>query len=464
MKLIYQFMGEAIFLSLASMLIAMLLVACLLHGFNTLTQKDIAFPFLNGYFWLSVLVITLATGVISGSYPALFLSSFDPVKVLRGTFKMSPGSKIFRKGLVIFQFFLSVTITIGTIVVSKQVNYIQTKNLGFDRANLIYIPLEGELNAKYNTFKQEALKMPGIKDVSRINVVPTDIKSSTSSVDWEGKDPNTKISFGDAGVGYDFAKTMNMQMVAGREFSKDFATDSGGFILNEAAVSKTGYKDPVGKSFKLWDRQGIIIGVVKDFHFNSLYVPVNPFVMYLGEDEDGGKILVKTEAGKTKEALASLESLTKTLNPKYPFTYQFSDVEYNNLYRSENIVGRLANWFALLGILISCLGLLGLTIFTVERRTKEIGIRKALGASGASLFGLLSKEFLSLLIVALIIAFPVSGYFMYKWLEGFAYHTNISWTVFALAGLGSILVALLTISFQVVKAVRVDTVKGLKAD
>lgn len=464
LTLIYQFMGEALFLSVASTLIAIILVACLLYSFNNLTQKSIGFPFLNGDFWLSVVGITLITGLISGSYPALFLSSFEPVKVLRGAFKMNAGNRMFRKGLVIFQFFLSVIITIGTIVVSRQVNYIQTKNLGFERNNLIYIPVEGELASKYNTFREEALKMPGIKYVSRINVIPTDVKSSTSDVDWQGKDPNTKISFGDAGVGYDFVKTMNMQMAAGREFSKEFATDSGAFILNEEAVAKTGYKDPIGKPFKLWNQQGIIIGVVKDFHFNSLYVPVNPFVMYFGERENGGKILIKTQPGKIKEALASLEMLSRELNPKFPFTYQFSDEEYNNLYRSENIIGRLANWFALLGILISSLGLLGLTIFTVERRTKEIGIRKALGATATSLFGLLSKEFLSLVLVALLIAFPVAWFFMYRWLQGFAYHISINWIVFAMAGFGSIFIALATISFQVIKAVRINTVKGLKTE
>ncbi|MEJ7684811.1 MAG: ABC transporter permease [Segetibacter sp.] len=356
---------------------------------------------------MTIVIITLITGIISGSYPALFLSSFNPVTVLKGTLKLSGSNIVFRKGLVVFQFALSIVLIIGTIVVSRQVNYIQTKNLGYSRENLIYIPQEGELGKNYNVFKEEALKMPGIKYISRTEQAPTNITSSTSGIDWEGKDPNSKPTFGDAGVGYDFVKTMDAELIQGRDFSKDFATDSAALILNEEAVKTTGYKDPVGKSFTLWERKATIIGVVKDFHFNSLHVPVNAMVLFLNENDNEGNILIKTQPGQTKEALANLEKLYKQLNPKFPFTYRFADEEYSKLYKSEQMVGKLSNCFAFLGIFISCLGLLGLAMFTAQQRTKEIGIRKVLGATTATLAGLLSKDFLQLVCISCLIAFPV---------------------------------------------------------
>jgi ABC-type antimicrobial peptide transport system permease subunit len=462
--LIRQFIGEAILLTAMAMVIAIAIVLLLLPSFNLLTEKQIEFPANNIFFWLTMVALILVTGFIAGSYPALFLSSFNPVVVLKGTLRLSPLSALFRKGLVVFQFALSIILIVGTIVISKQIKFIQTKNLGYDRENLIYIRLEGDLPKQYAVLKQRALNMPGIKYVSRISQTPTQIENGTMGVEWDGKDPNSKPMFTQAAVGYDFTKTMNITMVNGRDFSKDFPTDSVGYILNEQALQKVGMKDPIGKPITFWRKKGTIIGIAKDFHFNSLKVPVNALIIRLGETDDYGSVLVKTQPGRTKEALNSLEKLCKELNPKFPFMYQFSDEEYSKLYRSEEMTGKLADGFAFLAIFISCLGLLGLAMFTAEQKTKEIGIRKVLGASIPSLFVLLSKEFLLFVIIALLIASPIAWYAMQQWLLEYAYKINLSWWMFIVAGATAILIALFTVSVQAIRAAVASPARSLRAE
>ncbi|CAN5341403.1 ABC transporter permease [soil metagenome] len=462
--LIQQFIGEAMLLTFLAVIISLVLVLLLLPLFNSVTEKQIALPFNQPVFWFSLLCLTFITGFLSGSYPALFLSSFNPVKVLKGAVKLSSGAAWFRKGLVVFQFVLSVVLIVGTIVISKQVNYIQTKNLGYNKENLIYIPLEGSLVGQYHVFKDEALKSTGIQSVTRITNTPTHFGSSTGGVNWDGKDPNTNISFTQVSAGYDLVKAMKLKMVAGRDFSKDFATDSVGYILNEMGLSRTGYKDPIGKPFTMWGKKGKIIGIVKDFHFASLHEPITPLIIKYGEDEKFGTILVRTKPGQTKRALGTIEKLCKELNPKFTFTYSFSDEEYKKLYRNEQVVGKLSNTFAFLAIFISCLGLLGLAMFTAEQRVKEIGIRKVLGASVGSLFALLSKEFLILVVIALVIASPLAWYAMDKWLQNYSYRTGIEWWVFVLSGIIAIIIALITVSFQSIKAAMMNPVKSLRSE
>jgi ABC-type antimicrobial peptide transport system permease subunit len=462
--LMKQFIGEAILLALIAVLIALLMVLLLLPSFNTLTQKQIVFPYQNGYFWGIILLLTCLTGLISGSYPAIFLSSFKPVTVLKGVLKLKSGSIWFRKGLVVFQFVLSIMLIIGTIVISRQINFIQTSNLGYDRENLIYLPLSGELPKKYDVFKQQAMNMPGIKEVTRISQTPTQIQNGTYGVDWDGKDPGSKPMFTQASVGYDFTKTMNIQVLQGREFSRQFSTDSSAYILNEQALKKIGFKNPIGSRLTFWGKKGTVVGVVRDFHFNSLRIPVNALILRLGETDDYGSMLIKTKPGQTRAALASLEKLSKQLNPKFPFTYQFSEDEYQKLYTSELMVGQLSHYFAFLAIFISCLGLLGLAMFTAEQRTKEIGIRKVLGASLGSIFQLLSREFLLLVFLALLIASPLAWWMMNKWLEDYAYKTSISWWMFLIAGITAIIITLLTVSFQAVRAGLANPVKSLRSE
>jgi ABC-type antimicrobial peptide transport system permease subunit len=463
--LIGQFIGESFLLTLVAVGIALFLTVLLLPAFNQITQKQIEIPFNQMSFWLWLAGITIVTGFISGSYPALFLSSFNPVKVLKGSLRLNTGTVWFRKGLVVFQFVLSSVLIMATVVVSRQVNFIQTRNLGYDRENLVYIPIDGELATKYSVLKNEAQNMPGVKSVSEVSDNPTFIDNSTISVSWDGKDPNVTVSFPNVAVGHDFINTMKLTLIEGRDFSKDFPTDSDSFIINQTTQQKLGYANPVGRYITMWGRKGKIIGLVKDFNFQSLHTQILPLILRPAKGPlNGGEILVRTQPGKTKEALAGLENLCKTLNPEFPFTYKFSDQQYQKLYLSEQVVGKLSNVFAFLAIFISCLGLLGLAIFTAEQRTKEVGIRKVLGASVASLYALLSSEFLQLIFVALLIATPVGWYAMNNWLNSFAYRTPVEWWMFALSGLLIIAIALITVSFQAARAALVNPMTSLRSE
>jgi putative ABC transport system permease protein len=462
--LIKQFIGESLMLTCIAVVVSLLLIALILPVFNIITQKQIALPFTQLSFWLRLIGITLITGMVSGSYPALFLSSFKPVKVLKGTAKVGSGAAIFRKGLVVFQFVLSVVLIISTIIISRQVNFIQDKDLGYNRENLVYINLDGDLVAKYEIFKTEVSKMPGIQSVTRASESPTNIDNGTGGVDWDGKDPNVNIQFTEMAVGYDYVSTMKLKLLQGRDFSRDFASDSAGYILNEAALKRIGYKNPMGRRLTFWGKKGTIIGLIKDFHFTSLHDPIKPLVIRLGEMDSYGEALVRTQPGQTKQALASLATVCKQLNPNFQFTYIFSDEEYQKLYNNEQVIGKLSDAFATLAIVISCLGLLGLAIFTAEQRVKEIGIRKVLGASISSLFTLLSGEFLLLVLIAFVIASPIAWYAMTKWLRGYAYHTQIEWWMFVLAGMAALLITLLTISFQAIKAAMINPVKSLRSE
>jgi len=463
--LIRQFIGESLMLTVIAVAIALVLMSLVLPAFNYVTQKQINIPFYDFSFWAKLVAITVLTGIISGSYPALFLSSFNPVKVLKGAVKMDNGATFFRKGLVVFQFVLSSILIIATVVVSKQVNFIQKRNLGYDRENLVYIPIEGELGGKYDILKSEALATPGVTAVSYISNTPTFIDNSTINVKWDGKDPNTSVAFSNSAIGYDFINTMRLKMLAGRDFSTRFPSDSTGFIINQVAQQKIGYSNPVGRTITMWGRKGTIIGVVNDFHFQSLHKQIQPLILFMGRGKVVyGELLIRIQAGKTREVLPNLERMCKKLNPNFPFTYHFSDDQYQRLYISEKIVGRLSNAFAFLAIFISCLGLLGLAMFTAEQRLKEIGIRKVLGASIGSLFRLLSSEFLILVIIAMFIAIPIAWYAMSSWLRGYAYSTPIKWWMFALSGALTILIALATVSFQAIKAALINPIKSLRSE
>ncbi|PWV45371.1 ABC transporter permease [Chitinophaga sp. S165] len=462
--LIGQFMGEAMLLTACAFVIAVLLAILLLPAFNTLTGKQLSLPLTQPLFWLSLIALLVLTGLTAGSYPALFLSSLSPVKVLKGGLKINGGNIFLRKGLVVFQFALSIILIISMIVIYRQMDYIQTKNLGYDRENLVYITIEGNLVSHYAHFKEEASKLPGVLSISKMRNTPTIIEHHTGNVGWAGKDPNEPASFADGIVGYDFVKTMKLQLKEGRDFSTAYGTDSTAFLLNEMAVKKIGLKDPVGQMLTWAGKQGAVIGVLKDFHFNSIHQTIDPLIVRLDEDWSWGTILVRTKAGQTKTAIAGLEKLCTALNPGFPFTYQFSDQEYTKMYKSEQVVSTLSNYFALLAIFISCLGLFGLATFTTAQRTKEIGVRKVLGASVPNITAMLSGDFLKLIIIAMILAFPLAWVFMDKWLQGFAYKIGIEWWMFALAGISTALIALLTVSYQSIRAALMNPVKSLKME
>jgi ABC-type antimicrobial peptide transport system permease subunit len=462
--LIGQFMGEAVLLAALAAVFSLVLVAVVLPFFNDFTGKQISLPAPGSGYWLIVPGLVVLTGLLAGSYPALFLSSLRPVRVLKGTFAFGAGAGWLRKGLVVFQFVLSTVLIIATLVVSRQMEYVRTRKLGYDRENLLYLPLEGQLLSKYLLFKQEAARIPGVKHIDRSSQFPHKMEFIVPAVDWEGKDPAVSLPFAVNSVGYDFVKVMNLTVVQGRDFAPEFGTDSTNFLVNEEAVRQMGLKNPVGTPAQVFGKKGTIVGVIKDYHFQSLHEPIRPLMLDVKEHLEWGTILVRTEAGKTPEALAGLATLCKRLNPGYPFTYSFSSEEYDKLYRSEQVIARLSNAFAGLAIFISCLGLLGLAMFSAEQRTKEIGIRKVMGASVKSLVTLFSGDFLKLVVFSFLIAAPLAGYAMNQWLAKFTYKIPLSWGIFALAGGTALLVALLTVSFQAFKAALANPVESLRSE
>ncbi|GAB2790262.1 ABC transporter permease [Rhabdobacter roseus] len=459
-----QFLSEALLLTGFAIVVAVGLVAVLLPAFNSLTGKQLTLPFAEPVFWLSLLGLLGLTGLVAGSYPALFLSSLNPNRVLKGTLRFSGGATVLRKGLVVFQFSLSMILIVGMIVMYRQMAYFQTKNLGFDRENLLYIPLEGELTNKYDLFKEQASTKEGIVSISRMEESPTGLGHHINDVGWTGKDPNLITSFSNTAVGYDFVKTLDLRLLAGRDFSEAYGTDTVNFIINETALKKIGYEQPIGQPLSWGNRQGTIVGVLKDFHFNSMRQNIEPLIIRLRQKPLWGNILVRTEAGKTQEALASLERIWQELNPNVPFAYQFSDQEYTRLYRSEQVVSTLSNYFAFLAIFISCLGLFGLAAFTAEQRTKEIGVRKVLGASIPSIVRLLSTQFLKPIAIAFCLASPVAWYVMKHWLQGFAYRVEVEGWMLGAAGLLTVSIALLTVSYQAIKAALMNPVKSLRSE
>jgi ABC-type antimicrobial peptide transport system permease subunit len=462
--LIMQFIAEALFLSFLAVIISALVVQLCLPAFNHLTDKEISLPWGNYIFWLELFGLAAASGLLAGIYPAWYISSFDPVKAIKGNLRFRLDAVLFRKGLIVFQFTLSMLLMVLTIVVGRQVEYIQNRNLGFEKDNLLYIPTEGNLAKDYDVFKNDALLLKGIKSVSRMTSEPTSIDSWSTSLNWSGKDPNERPSFAFITVGPDFARTIEGQMVMGRDFSANYAQDSAKFIVNETALRRIGYKDPLNKPLFFAGVKGTIVGVIKDFHFRSLHEAMPPLVIRYGKNIEYGKILVRMEAGKTVAAVRGLEKLCRELNPKFPFTYEFADEAYGKIYASENIIGTLSKYFSALAIAISCMGLLGLVMFSAERRTKEIGIRKVLGASMSSLFGLLSKEFALLIAISFIIAIPLSWGLSRNWLQSFEYRVNLSWWIFLIAGAVTFIIMLFTIGGQVIKSAVSSPVKCLRSE
>ncbi|HAO48076.1 MAG TPA: hypothetical protein DCR35_01475 [Runella sp.] len=463
--LVGQFMGEAILITSLSLLISIVLVFVLLPTFNLLTEKELTLNFTDPRILATLLGLTVFTGLVAGSYPALFMSSLNPVVVLKGSLKFKPSATYFRKGLVVFQFALSIMLIVGMVIVHEQLDYLQTKNSGYDRENLVYMPLEGDLQTNFSSFKQELQRQPGIKHVTLSQSNPLEVGSSTQGVTWPGKDTTQLLLFAQNAISYDYIQTMGIKLVGGRDFGDQYGMDTTNYIINEASAKKMGYKDPVGKEMTMWGRKGTIVGLMKDFHYNSLHSTIEPLILRLQpKTENWGVVIVRADAGKTKEALANLEKTFKKFNPSFPFKYSFTDQEYAKQYKSEQVVNQLSNFFAFLAIFISCLGLFGLAAFTAEQRTKEIGVRKVLGASVTNLVGMLSAEFIKLVLVATFIAFPIAWYFLKGWLEKYAYRIEIEWWYFALAAIVAVFIALLTVSSQAIRAALMNPVKSLKTD
>ena len=474
-NLIGQFFGESLLLSFLALGVSLVLMQLLLPAFNSFTGKHIVSPITESSSWIFLVCLTLFTGVVAGSYPALFLSALKPVSILKGALQFTKSSLWFRKGLAGFQFVLSIMLLIATLVVSRQTSYVQNTHLGYDRENLIYFRIEGELNPKYSVLKELASKMPDIAMVDRSSEAPhamgfviednNKFDIGEDAINWEGKEKGASIGFKPASVGFDFLKVMNLKIVEGRDFSRAMSTDSAdAFIVNDEAVKQRQLKNPIGKWVSAWKKKGHIIGVLKDYNTHSLHEAIKPLIIDVKEYEYFGVILVRAEPGKTKEALTSLEKVCKDINPKYPFDYRFVDQEYEKLYRNEQVIEKLSNAFAVLAIMISCLGLLGLIMFSAEQRVREIGVRKVLGATVSNIVSLLSKDFLTLIFVSFFIAAPIAGYLMNQWLNGFAFKIELSWWIFVLAGGSALLIALITISVQAIQSAIANPINSLRTE
>ncbi len=464
-QLIYQFLSESLLVVAFAFIFAIILAQLSLPFFNEIAGKTVSIPWCNPLFWLSGIGFSLVTGLVSGSYPALYLSSFQPVKVLKGTFRVGRLASIPRKVLVVVQFTVSVTLIIGTIVVFRQIQFAKNRPVGYSRAGLITLPMvTGDLHKQFAAVKDEFEKSGAITSIAEAGSPTTGDYSSNSGFDWKGKDPGQAVEFPNIDISPGYGKTIAWQFTNGRDLSTAYPTDSLAFIINETAVKFMGLKNPVGETLK-WDEVSYhIIGVVKDMVSESPYFPVRPTLFHLLKGGGDFFILRINPKMSASEALTKIEKVYKTYNPAQPFEYQFVDEEYAKKFGDEERVGKLASAFASLAIFISCLGLFGMASFMAEQRVKEIGVRKVLGASVFNLWGMLSKDFVLLVIVSLVIASPIAYYFMHNWLQNYQYRSDLAWWVFAVTGIGAMAITLLTISYQSIKAALANPVKSLRSE
>ncbi len=458
-----QLFVETWLLTLIAVFLALVISWLSLPYIADLTERPMELPLKSSTFWLALTGLVFFIGLVAGSYPALYLSSLNPVSVLKGKQHFF-GVVSIRQALVGFQFTLSVLFIIATSVVSKQTKFLQTKETGYDRSGILYIPIEAGSSTRYEVFRGKALELPGVLGIDLTSEPPHAMGLKTHNADWIGKSPTTTVTFYPTSVGYDFVKVMGLKIVEGRDFSRAFATDTNSYIVNEQAIKQMGLKDPIDKSFSVYGNKGVIIGVMKDFHFNSLRQPIEPLVISIDENLNFGNILVRIQPGKTREALTGLENLYKNLNPEYPFTFSFLDQEYQKQYRSEQIIETITSLFSGLAIFIASLGLFGLAAITADQRTKEIGIRKVLGASVTSIVTLLSSNFLKLVVISIVIASPIAWFVMQRWLQEFAYKVNIGWGIFGYTDFLALGIALLTVSYQSITAALLNPIKSLKSE
>jgi putative ABC transport system permease protein len=460
--LILQYLSESLLMAFLSLAVALLFISLFLPIFNAITTKDIKLEWNTGL-TLAVLGITIVTGLLSGSYPALYISGFNPIAVLKGKLRTSVGELFVRKGLVVFQFTLSVVFIVSVLVVYKQVKLIQTRNLGYSKDNIIYFPKEGGIQQKPDAFMDELRSIPGVQSASAADHRFAGTYNLTGGLKWPGSDPANDVAFEVVHADYDLIEMLNIKMKEGRSFSREFGADSSTIILNEAAIKLMGLQDPVGKTVNLWGESREIIGVTKDFHYESLHKNVKPLLMIL-KPQHAHYIMAKIGAGKEKEVLEKVKHLYSEYNAGAAFDYKFLDQDFQALYVSEQKIAVLSRYFAGLAIIISCLGLFGLAAFTAQRRQKEIGIRKVVGASVSNMALMLSKDFLKLVLIAVLAAFPLAWWAMNQWLDNFAYRVNLSADVFIIAGVAILLISIITISFQSIKAALSNPVESLRSE
>ncbi len=466
-QLIGQFFGESLLVVSLAFVFSILLVQLFLPLFNEIAGKNISIYWISPTLWLSMIVFVLFVAMISGSYPALYLSAFKPIKALRGTFRMGNSASIPRKALVVVQFTVSVTLTIGTIVVYQQIQYAKNRPIGYELNGLVTIPMKTqEVKQNYDALRNDLLATGTFSEVSTSETTITNLWWSDTGYKWRGKDPNLQDMIYRGAISYDFGKTVGWKIKEGRDFSRDFASDSSAVILNEAAVKYMGFENPLGETIGTYsDRNYTVIGVVEDMVTQSLYEPVKQTVFVL--DRFNRENFINLRISSQVSASKALEELNKIFVkhvPNTPFEYNFADDEFAAKFSFEERIGKLVGIFAVLAIFISCLGLFGLASFVAEQRTKEIGVRKVLGASVFNLWKMLSRDFVGLVVIAVFIAAPIAYYFMRDWLQNYNYRTDITWWVFATSGLGALLVTLATVSYQSIKAAMMNPVKSLRSE
>ncbi|MBK7650803.1 MAG: ABC transporter permease [Flammeovirgaceae bacterium] len=464
-QLIAQFFSESILLTLTAFMLALILAQLALPFFNEVAGKKLGLLWSNPFFWLLAIGFTLLTGFIAGSYPALFLSSFQPVKVLKGTFRAGASASIPRKILVILQFSISTMLIIGTIIVYHQIQFAKDRSIGYDKSGLIMMAMHNsEIHKHFEAVRTELIESGSIIALAESGSSLTSVNNINSGFNWKGKDPGLAVEFANTDVSLDFGKTVGWKIKSGRDFSSEFKSDSTAFIMNEAAAKYIGFNEPIGETITWNGNPYTVIGVVEDVVMESPYQAVRPSLFYLTQDA-GNMVIVRLNSNKNMpETLAKVETVFKRYNTVSPFEYQFVDQEYEKKFGDEQRIGKLSGIFASLAIFISCLGIFGLASFMAGQRTKEIGLRKVMGASVLNLWRMLSMDFVFLVMISLFIAIPISYLAMNAWLQKYEYRTDIAWWVFVVSGAGALLITLITVSYQSIKAALANPVNSLRSE
>jgi len=464
-QLIYQFFSESLLCVALAFAMALLLVQLGLPLFNETEAKSIAIPWSAASFWIICIGFCLFTGIIAGSYPAFYLSSFRPVKVLKGTFRVGRFAAIPRQVLVVVQFVVSVTIIIGTIVIFRQIKYAEARPVGYNRDGLVFVPVNtSDIHKNYRAVQDELLKTGTVTAMAEGDVPPVSTAGSTSAIEWPGKDPNLSVDFQQNGVSPEYGTTAGWEFKEGRNYSNAFISDSAAVIVNEAAVKFMGMQAPIGKNLTYYGNKFKVIGVISNIVVDSPYGEVKPTVYFLNKGAGNTVLLKINPKMSASAAISKIETVFKRFNPQQPFEYHFVDQEYAKKFGNEQRIGTLAAFFAGLAIFISCLGLFGMASFMAEQRVKEIGVRKVLGASVFNLWRLLTTDFVVLVMVSLVFACPIAWYLANNWLQNFDYRSPVSGWIFVLTGAGAIAITLLTVSFQSVKAAIANPIKSLKTE
>ncbi len=460
--LIKQFLGESMGLALMALIGAVVLVYFLLPGFNSLAAKQLEFNLLNdGVILAGLVLLAVFVGLAAGSYPALYFSSFQPARVLKNTLRTGSSRNGLRKTLIVTQFTASILLIIATTTIYKQIQYIRSKDLGFNKDQILVVRARQQLRANYTIIKERLLANPDVLHVSAASSIPLSI-GNNNPVYWEGRGPDSYVSMNFVCVDYDYFETFDMEMLYGRSFSREYPTDQQNYIINEAALKLTGYKDPIGKMFSMWKNEGTIVGVVKDFHGTSLHNDIRPIVFLMYQNLPYSNWFIKIRGSRITESIDFVKKTIASIVPGYPVEPEFLDEQFQRQYINEDRLGKILVCFTGLAIFISCLGLFGLAAFMAARRSKEIAIRKVLGASGWSVIRILSREYIVLIALANIIAWPLGFFAMSRWMRNFSYHTGMGFGVFIAAGTVALVIALLTVSYQTLRAAAANPADRLR--